>query len=499
MADSAAWPSFSSFWWLNALKSKVFGAVFCSWNTNSSISWHDSDEESHESKDSKDSYGVSGAVECRQLVKRLNSVSAVAAGSLANSNLSGGSSSVVNFRKSKRKGAPTALSAAGSNIAACCQNGSITCASGFGTLPLQHQSSSSKDQTGSSAEPKDKTQERDAHSSLEFEMEKLKAELRISKSREQELRLQLQQLTNAEKSLRSELNQLKQTNDQLQTRVQNLVKVRQVDKQNIANMEKKLAEEQKAKQAVDQQLQQERKARKVDEANANRQLLSSSKNECEMCKQRRRESESQLKHLRKEMGQREEHINQLDCEVRALRQYKEANNIDTLMSTLSAMERKNVHLETSLSAETRLKLDLFSALGDAKRQYEIAQNELMKKEKELEKFRHQMGEVSKGLLIYPNQSVSASTSVTPPPTASLHNGIDAISSSIYSPTYMEMIRVHCWSKDSKFLTSTLRTQLLHSLEENAAVDGLQNSTFRIQTELSSFLQWLVEMDEPIMR
>lgn len=43
------------------------------------------------------------------------------------------------------------------------------------------------------------------------------------------------------------------------------------------------------------------------------------------------------------------------------------------MSALSAMQDKTQHLENSLSAETRIKLDLFSALGDAKRQLEIAQ------------------------------------------------------------------------------------------------------------------------------
>lgn len=44
------------------------------------------------------------------------------------------------------------------------------------------------------------------------------------------------------------------------------------------------------------------------------------------------------------------------------------------MSALSAMQDKTTHLENSLSAETRLKLDLFSALGDAKRQLEIYQS-----------------------------------------------------------------------------------------------------------------------------
>ena len=45
---------------------------------------------------------------------------------------------------------------------------------------------------------------------------------------------------------------------------------------------------------------------------------------------------------------------------------------ERLMNALVAMQDKTAQLETSLSAETRLKLDLFSALGDARRQVEIA-------------------------------------------------------------------------------------------------------------------------------
>lgn len=35
------------------------------------------------------------------------------------------------------------------------------------------------------------------------------------------------------------------------------------------------------------------------------------------------------------------------------------------------LKDKNAQLETSLSAETKLKMDLFSALGEAKRQFSI--------------------------------------------------------------------------------------------------------------------------------
>lgn len=44
------------------------------------------------------------------------------------------------------------------------------------------------------------------------------------------------------------------------------------------------------------------------------------------------------------------------------------------MNALAAMQDKNCTLEKNLSAETRVKLDLFSALGDAKRQLEISES-----------------------------------------------------------------------------------------------------------------------------
>lgn len=60
--------------------------------------------------------------------------------------------------------------------------------------------------------------------------------------------------------------------------------------------------------------------------------------------------------------------------LQALGKYRSVEKeTDMLLSTLSAMQEKAQHLEYNLSAETRIKLDLFSALGDARRQLEIAQ------------------------------------------------------------------------------------------------------------------------------
>lgn len=55
-----------------------------------------------------------------------------------------------------------------------------------------------------------------------------------------------------------------------------------------------------------------------------------------------------------------------------LRNRESQQSSEVLMSALAAMQDKNATLEKNLSAETRVKLDLFSALGDARRQLEIA-------------------------------------------------------------------------------------------------------------------------------
>lgn len=55
-----------------------------------------------------------------------------------------------------------------------------------------------------------------------------------------------------------------------------------------------------------------------------------------------------------------------------LRPYKDSHSeIERLCKALTNLKDKNTLLENSLSAETRIKLDLFSALGEAKRQLEI--------------------------------------------------------------------------------------------------------------------------------
>lgn len=68
------------------------------------------------------------------------------------------------------------------------------------------------------------------------------------------------------------------------------------------------------------------------------------------------------------------HFNLFRCiayEKETIRCKENHSESEIILGALNALQDKNTHLENSLSAETRIKLDLFSALGEAKRQLEI--------------------------------------------------------------------------------------------------------------------------------
>ncbi|CAB3379015.1 Hypothetical predicted protein [Cloeon dipterum] len=223
--------------------------------------------------------------------------------------------------------------------------------------------------------------QKDEHSiRLEAEIKRLKADLHASKQSEQELKSQVSNLVSGEKSVKNTLSQLQADNDALQSKLHNLVTARQADKQNAAQLERRLAEERRCRGNAESQLQTERKAaKKAEEAATARAIAmaaaaAAAKGECtESCRARRRELESDVKHLRRELKSKEDRCASLEMELQMLRPYKESHTeIDRLCQALTNLKDKNMLLENSLSAETRIKLDLFSALGEAKRQLEIS-------------------------------------------------------------------------------------------------------------------------------
>lgn len=219
---------------------------------------------------------------------------------------------------------------------------------------------------------------------LEAEIKKYQTEISHMKQIENELR----QKIDANATAKSCLQAKQRENDLIEKRLQELTNVRQIDIINLQNTERRLGEERRQRQSLEAQLNNEKKARKIAEEKATRP-------ECnEACKQRKQQIETEIKQLRRELkvvedakqaaeqqGRKyEQELRIFEAEVRN----REAQQgTEVLMSALAAMQDKNSTLEKNLSAETRVKLDLFSALGEAKRQLEIKDSMIRNKDEEV--------------------------------------------------------------------------------------------------------------------
>lgn len=217
---------------------------------------------------------------------------------------------------------------------------------------------------------------------LEADLKKLKIELQSSRQLESELRSQISSLLSDEKNLKAKVLQLQQDKEDFEVKLQNLLTARQQDKHQVSQLKERLQEEKKSRVSYESQLASERKAKK-DEA---RTAAVNVRIECtESCKNKCKQLENEVKQLRKDLRTREDQVKAIDNEAQTLRHYKNSQeDTEILMSALSAMQDKTQHLESSLSAETRLKLDLFSALGDAKRHLEISQAHINQKDRQIE-------------------------------------------------------------------------------------------------------------------
>ncbi|XP_078538839.1 macoilin isoform X1 [Lissotriton helveticus] len=263
--------------------------------------------------------------------------------------------------------------------------------------------------------PNNQLSKPDALLRLEQDIKKLKADLQASRQIEQELRSQISLLGSTERGIRSEMGQLRQENELLQNKLHSAVQMKQKDKQTISQLEKKLKAEQEARAFVEKQLLEEKKRKKLEDATTARAvaIAAASRGECtETLRGRIRDLETECKKLTIDMKLKEDQIRDLEGKVQELRKYKE-NEKDTevLMSALSAMQDKTQHLENSLSAETRIKLDLFSALGDAKRQLEIAQGQIIQKDQEIKDLKQKIAEV---MAVMPSITYSSTTSTLSP-------------------------------------------------------------------------------------
>ncbi|CAH3126410.1 unnamed protein product [Porites lobata] len=234
-------------------------------------------------------------------------------------------------------------------------------------------------------------------SQLENDSKRLRVELQTSRQGEQELRSTMHSLMASERSTKVELQQLKSECEVIQQKLQTMSTQRQQDRNSMASLERKLKTERDARLLAESQLRDERRRQKAEDAAAKQRDETTGHDACNALRSELEEDSRQLRAL---LQEKEEEIKRLESESETLRQKtREYDSMqlkketEVLMSALTAMQGKNTHLENSLSSETRLKLDLFSALGDTRRQLEIAQANIKTKDREIEAFKRKIAEV----------------------------------------------------------------------------------------------------------
>lgn len=226
----------------------------------------------------------------------------------------------------------------------------------------------------------------------EGDMKRLKVDLQLSRNKENDLREQIVSFMTgnearrkpfnavklcfkpfpAERTLKSEISNLQVEKSLLESRVNALMSTRAGEKATLSSLERKLADERKQKAEFQIKLETERKTKK-EAANAER-CAQQSQNRSEVAK-----LEAEIKTLRHELDRSRSISEAAEREAYQLRSYKEIHgDPEVLVGHLKNVQEKNRQLEMKLSEETKLKMDLFSALGEAKREISIRDSKIMK-------------------------------------------------------------------------------------------------------------------------
>ncbi|XP_045537191.1 macoilin-2 [Papilio machaon] len=232
---------------------------------------------------------------------------------------------------------------------------------------------------------REKEREREQRSARECteELRRARAELALARSGEAEARRALAASAAAERQRRAEHAQLRQAHLALQQKMTTWRGGERVA------LERRLSEERRARAAAEHQLLRARQAARTPSGEC----------ENEWCKSMKSAAEAETAALRLELQQARAQVAQLQRDlqqagdqVRALEARQEENESPALRlaEAWAALQERAAHLERSLSAETRVKLDLLSALGDAKRQLHIREDTVSRQEKELEELKAQM-------------------------------------------------------------------------------------------------------------
>ncbi|CAF1129201.1 unnamed protein product [Adineta ricciae] len=215
---------------------------------------------------------------------------------------------------------------------------------------------------------------------LEADVQRLNQAVEKQKTCEMQLRTQISDL----KNIRKDLEDVRNENSDIKTKYDAVSVQRQRDRQRITDLERNLNEERQNRQRLDSQIRTEKTLTKKLQDDLAKLSLTPIKNECtEQCLKRKRDLENETREIRRLLNDKDERIKLLDNEIKALKYRESQTDTEVLYQHLAQLQESNTILQDRLSAETRIKLDLFSALGEVRRQLEIANNTVREKEREL--------------------------------------------------------------------------------------------------------------------
>lgn len=237
---------------------------------------------------------------------------------------------------------------------------------------------------------------------LESDVKRLKCDLQLSRNRENELRDQIVCYMSSERSLKSEISSLLVEKSGLESRINGLISTRAGEKQTLSSLEKKLAEEKKQRSDFQIKLETERKSKKEAKAEMNLAQAQQSANSATVNK-----LEAEIRALRDELARTEQRRESAEEECNHLRKTAGRGDPEKLMAALNKAQNSKEQLEHSLSSETKIKMDLFSALGEAKRQLQIRENMLMVKDREILDLK---GNIAEMLAVMPGAGLPSSIS-----------------------------------------------------------------------------------------
>jgi len=250
---------------------------------------------------------------------------------------------------------------------------------------------------GSSSGKQGSAKEIDPTAKMETDLKKLKVDLQISRNKENDLRDQIISFMSSERTLKSEISNLQVEKSVLETRISSLLSTRAGEKATLSNLEKKFADERKQKTEFQIKLESERKSKK--EAASIERAAQQSHTRSEVSK-----LDAEIQTLRAELQSNRERCQMAEQDAYMLRKrLEQCGDPEVLQARLDVLKEKNRQIENSLSSETKLKMDLFSALGEAKREISIKSYDCQSKDHEISSLRQKIAEI---LAVMPGNSSS---------------------------------------------------------------------------------------------